>query len=372
MLRLQHGSGEYHELTAQLEELSSLVTPLESALVNARHRIEHDEPRLKEIENEVSAREAIIRQFSDKTSAVREAITALDSEIVNDTLRETELAEEVQANYRQLARGHLQLAQLDRELLATRERYNAAILERQGHLDSMQESTISFDRLTGELDMLRRSSDELQSRTRERFQDLNRYENEQSAFDGQLSLLWQQRDRLAHQQKELTASLDAWRREEFRLIEQDISIRNQLGIFLNQSSAMGSSHRDCLARRTVLQEKIATERQERIAFESRIDVLDQLRRRHEGLDAGVRKVLAERAEGDPVWSLILGVLAEQIEVEADLADIVELALGPRAQSLVVHSLADLTDELLDRARKLPGRVHFLAIEDPYGDRHDRQ
>ena len=368
LLRLQHGIAEFHGLTTELDQLSAVATPLELALTEARRRIELDEPRLTELEDAVADREAVIRQFTDRIATVREAISALESELANDTVRDAELAEEVEGSYRLLARGHQQLAQLDRELLATRERYAAAVADRQSHLDSMEESKASFERLSGELDMLRRSSDELQARARERFQDLSRYENEQSAFDGQLSLLWQQRDRLAQQQTELTASLDSLRREEFRLIEQDISVRSQLGIFIHQSSAMESTHRESLARRTAIQERIATERQEKIAAESRIDVLDQLRRRHEGLDAGVRKVLAERAEGDLVWNLVLGVLAEQIEVEADLADIVELALGPRAQSLVVHSLADLTDELLDRARKLPGRVHFLAIEDPYGDR----
>lgn len=368
LLRLQHGSEEYRQLTGQLDELAKIISPLETSLARARHMIEQDEPRQKELEIQVAEHESIIRQFSDKIASVRESISALESEIANDAVRDAELTEEVQGSYRQLARGRQNLVLLERDLASTRERYQSAVAERQSHLDSMEESKLAFERLSGELDMLRRTSDDLQARARERFQDLTRYENEQSAFDGQLSFLWQQRDRLANQQSELTATLDALRREEFRLIEQEIAIRTQMGNFISQSSAMESIHRECLERRTALQEKIATERQEKIAAESRIDVLDQLRRRHEGLDAGVRKVLAERTEGDTLWSVVLGVLAEQIEVEADLADIIELALGPRAQSLVVQSLADLTDELLNRARSLPGRVHFLAIEDPFSDR----
>ncbi len=368
LLRLQQGADDYARLAEEVRKIDAHSGPLEGRVQSLRIQIEHDEARLAEVERQAGEVESIVAEVTARLSTIRGQMATLESEIAADHVRDTELADEATTVRRQLAAGQQRQRLLEKSLDDARLRHESALSEKHSHIERGRQSQLRFEELSLKVQELQRTIDTQRSQRDACLSQLSRLENEQAALDGQSSFHWQQRDRLVELIRVANESLKGLRVQESSLFEQDHSIKSQLRFFLDQSDSIESTHRTELENRRQLQDELAAARQEKIAVDSRRDVLEQLLARHEGLDAGVRTILAERSDGAPHWQPVLGVLAEQIQVAPDLADIVELALGLRAQSLVVSSLEELDAQLLDRARQLPGRVHFLAIEDPQSER----
>jgi chromosome segregation protein len=368
LLRLQQGADDYARLAEEVRKIDAHSGPLEGRVQSLRIQIEHDEARLAEVERQAGEVESIVAEVTARLSTIRGQMATLESEIAADHVRDTELADEATTVRRQLAAGQQRQRLLEKSLDDARLRHESALSEKHSHIERGRQSQLRFEELSLKVQELQRTIDTQRSQRDACLSQLSRLENEQAALDGQSSFHWQQRDRLVELIRVANESLKGLRVQESSLFEQDHSIKSQLRFFLDQSDSIESTHRTELENRRQLQDELAAARQEKIAVDSRRDVLEQLLARHEGLDAGVRTILAERSDGAPHWQPVLGVLAEQIQVAPDLADIVELALGSRAQSLVVSSLEELDAQLLDRARQLPGRVHFLAIEDPQSER----
>ena len=94
-------------------------------------------------------------------------------------------------------------------------------------------------------------------------------------------------------------------------------------------------------------------------------VLEELERRLDGLSAGVKEVLRqvnEQPEGP--FRGVLGVVADLLHVDIDTAPLVEIALGERANHLVVQQTTPLLEQLLSNPTQLPGRAGFLRLDLP--------
>ena len=98
------------------------------------------------------------------------------------------------------------------------------------------------------------------------------------------------------------------------------------------------------------QSELSELRQRRSGAAERAAVLEELVRRHEGLGAGVKEVLARAANpADPVFRSVRGLVADLFHVSVEAAPLVEIALGQAAQ----HVVATPSTELLDFCRPNP-------------------
>jgi chromosome segregation protein len=97
----------------------------------------------------------------------------------------------------------------------------------------------------------------------------------------------------------------------------------------------------------------------------RIDVLSELEQRLEGLDNGVRQLLRMAQEGsDAAVRGLCGVVADVFHVDVDSAPLIEVALGERAQFLVVESGGPLFERLANEPLGVADRVGFLRLDTP--------
>lgn len=94
----------------------------------------------------------------------------------------------------------------------------------------------------------------------------------------------------------------------------------------------------------------------------RLEILQQLQQHLEGVDAGARHVLEMRdASPDPAYQSVTGLVAELLEVDVNLAPLIDTALGTSANALVV------TDgQLFQLARTgeldVPGRLSLIRLD----------
>jgi chromosome segregation protein len=110
------------------------------------------------------------------------------------------------------------------------------------------------------------------------------------------------------------------------------------------------------------QQRLSECREQRGAIQARRGLLEEFERRQEGLGVGVKEILAlaKEAEGPP-WNQVRGHVVELLEVDLENAALLEVALGARAQLIVLEEGTPLVDYLLGGKCRLSGRVGFLAL-----------
>jgi len=109
------------------------------------------------------------------------------------------------------------------------------------------------------------------------------------------------------------------------------------------------------------QNDLADKRETRSAWQARKSLLEDLELRQEGVGIGVKDIL-ERARtlSSPPWNCIHGTVAELLDVDLERAALLEVALGDRAQLIVLDDFGALIDYLDGGTRQISGRVGFIA------------
>jgi chromosome segregation protein len=108
--------------------------------------------------------------------------------------------------------------------------------------------------------------------------------------------------------------------------------------------------------------QVAEMQQTFVRIDSRRATLQEMQDTHAGLGESVRFVLDKRAKGQG-FAQVRGVLSDLIRARREHAAVVEAALGPALQALVVGTLLDVPTG--DDLASLPGRVAFVPA-DPMG------
>ena len=118
-------------------------------------------------------------------------------------------------------------------------------------------------------------------------------------------------------------------------------------------------------------------KQELTSKGSRLEFLEDLKRRHEGFSSGVKAILDYLSvintgigKGEIELHGICGVLADFLEVEAGYEIPVEVALGDDVQSFIVESISDARAAIEYLNRENRGRAKFFPLEMLNGDRRD--
>jgi len=158
------------------------------------------------------------------------------------------------------------------------------------------------------------------------------------------------------------------------LAEQELERERRLHrvdeAMLNQAAAQ-QSLRDAQSRRLSLlgeqeetKQRLADQRERRSASLARKSLLEDLELRQEGLGIGVKDILSRaRSSPYPPWNTIVGSVADLLDVDLEHAALLEVALGSRAQLIVLREYQALLDYLNQGTVLLTNRVGFVAIPD---------
>lgn len=94
----------------------------------------------------------------------------------------------------------------------------------------------------------------------------------------------------------------------------------------------------------------------------RLHILEQLEQHLEGVDAGARYMLSlARQSSDPALRSVRGLVAELLEVDVDLAPLVDTALGHKANALVLDD-GQLIQQVRNRQLDIPGRLTLMRLD----------
>lgn len=366
--RLTLGLADFYDANQQLKTLDERVVTNQATVQKAELQLQAQEQQYQAIDETLSAQEESVRQVVSALSEIRQQISAAEAQVAVERRRDEELsaeAEQERARFQAVRqRVHSLSAQLRQTQSRLAEDQQAQQTLRKRHAQQERE----LQSVTGELESLRETLAAEQQLAKGRFQELAKLEHEQAGLESQLQFHWQQHERLSEREKELTHLINSLWLEYNRLSQQEQACVTQARRFHSHASALHHRHEELLKQHRELTSKLAATRDKRTGIASRIDILDNLRQRHEGLAGGVRAALDRHAAGEEVWKPVMGVLAELLQTSAEYADLVELALGPLSEALVVPNQEALTNELLEAARTLPGRVQFVVLAEKDPDR----
>ncbi len=111
-----------------------------------------------------------------------------------------------------------------------------------------------------------------------------------------------------------------------------------------------------------IQSEISESENRRAATSSKIELLEDVIKKHEGFYQGVKSLLVKMDEKDSSFAGILGVVADMIKVEKGYEEAVNSFLGDGAQALVTQKDSDVTSAIEYLKTNSLGRASFVSLE----------
>jgi len=108
--------------------------------------------------------------------------------------------------------------------------------------------------------------------------------------------------------------------------------------------------------------QLAAQRRAADRLQDQLDLLQRLKEEGEGYSGGTRSVLRGLSTAPAELTGIVGTVADQIRVPAELELAIETALGSRLQDLIVERWRDAERAIAWLKRTRGGRATFLPLD----------
>ncbi|MDO4551474.1 MAG: AAA family ATPase [Planctomycetia bacterium] len=363
-LRFQVAAVDWRALAGEIESLELQLEEIRQQRDALSANMDTVDTRLQEYEQEISLCDNQIRVCTDSIAEDQHAIGVAESAVEYQLKRSRELEQNISldrvrtASIRKKISESLQLyheAQSDLNQAKTQHMQVVTHLkEAQLHLEEMQKS---LDKIRTEKEQARQQSvtwmqelaaTENQITQLQKQEDVSSKQFQENA--ARLTSLQEELVQLQKQQEELSLQQKQASALKLRCSEDQEESRQELESYARQLSEARANLTELTRRHAVMVE--------------RISVLEELQERHEGLSPGVRYLLTEsRRQPEGPFRDVRGLVADLIQVNVDAAPLIEVALGEKAQYIVVAEHSKLLDELKQNPQGFPGRVGFVWMDD---------
>lgn len=376
-LRTQVGLVEWRRLSDRLRAEQESLATIEEASVQESALLSRLETEAEEIEASLVRSQDALRACEGQYAAQREQIATLEAAVAHQRTRLREREEEALRLRRQLAALHLkaeggeqQLQQLAQQL-AEAEAIHTQLSQ---ELHQAAEQLARFDHLAAQ-----QRAEEQAARQRyvECLRLIAALDHEASTCEAQRDAATAAAERLDAKKLDLDNDLAAIAVE---LEAAQRELQEAEAETARLAAAWTAAQKELELCRTQVQaasQQLNQLRSRSAALEERARVLTELESQYAGLSSGVRQVLA--ALSDPTADSqtrvpgMLGLVADLLPAPIEHAQAIELALGERAQYIVVEPDTDPT-RLAALGKTLEGRVTFVPLsqETPLEEPNTRQ
>ncbi len=362
-LRTEVGLVDWQALTKQISARDEKLVELRHRQLDLTAALERSESIAMELESALEASTQRQRDIEATAFGTREQIAARQATVDNQRSRRADLEHELTRIRNQLAIMNTRsdgVAEQSRDvvtqLLAAETRLTSALTE------SREQSQIA-EITRQEIEAARAKVEYARAQHSHATRSVTQLQDQISSHEGQLASAQISREKLQEQ----LACCDKKR----EILLTKIADLSPLQLELAAQVASCQSTLNSAEQRLthVRRELTRTDKQHRqvegrlARTHERIAVLTELEQRLEGLDSGVQEVLRlAREVPDGPFGEVLGVVADLFHVDVDSAPLVEVALGERAQFVVLGGGDQLLEWLQRGALGVAGRVGFLRLD----------
>ncbi len=369
-LRFQAAAMDYTNFQTKLQNAEKRIGELINEQTEAQKKLDETDALIKNFEQSNSEVDALIETLSDRIASNRHSIGVSESVVAFQTKRMDELESEINSAQLRITEMRRRMRLLRDSRKNRQEELDQAQTQFTEVTENLQKAKNDLDKAIGELDELRSQKEKLSVQSFEILRNISTMENVISSLTLQNGTTLQQLEQ---------------NNSHLHSIQQDVALLK------NRQEESKRQQTELEARRKRFSEDLEEARREQEMSErlwndakqhlmelhrrhsamlGRISTLEELQERHEGLSPGVRYLLTEaRRCADGPFRDISGLVADLIQVEVDAAALIEIALGERAQYLVVEPNSKLLDALRRNSRGFPGRVGFIWMEDFLSPEH---
>jgi len=354
---------DYRLLTGQIESREGDIAEQKARLDDVEHQRSALEKTLEAIDHDMAEVDERIRTQDRNLGSLRETMASHLTTIRLQTKRH----EEQHAEFLRLKRQRFRMQDRVHEGEQEVRHLNALLGECETGCRELTEELQSEESRLQRLQKVR--EDHLQQ-AEERTQTIETHNERKNALQQDIAELQNRhaqtesaREFAAERSRDLKHQRDECRRQWETSRKQLDDSERELTV-LEESVAEAAQRRQTLLDElSSRQSSLAELREQRSACEARITVLDDLERRQEGLGIGVKEIL-RRAETSPYppWTHIAGTVADLLDVDLQHAALLEAALGPRAQLIVIEQIEPLQEYLKLHSAEISGRVGFLTYQ----------
>jgi len=363
-LRFQAAAMDYSSSRTKLQAADGKIATLSQEQTELQARLDATDASLQQFEQSNSHFDKQIQVLAEKIATNRHSIGASESVVTFQTRRMTELDGEINSGRTRIAEMRRRLRSLQ---ITLQSREDELAQAKNQHAEVANNLLLA----KSHLDEIVRKLDELRSRKetfRELVFDLMRQISATENAIGSLSL---QEETARLQFEQNSAHISAIQEDVKKARDRQIELERQQ----SELEAMKARCEEDLAEarsEEEVAERLWNEAKNHLmelhrrhsAMLGRISTLEELQERHEGLSPGVRYLLTEaRRHADGPFRDISGLVADLIQVDVDAASLIEVALGEKAQYLVVEPNSTLFDALRQNSQGFPGRVGFIWLDD---------
>ena len=357
---------DYRVQGREVDQLAAAEAEHQQQLEHLASEIATIESEKADLDAQLGSLDEEIRGEERQVAAVREQLAARESTIRHQSSREGELSTEIA----RLRADRLVLAAeataVACDLDETRQRleqfeervsgHRSALVDRETTCTSLQEELSEHEAWT---EQRQRDRDDLRQQLADTERSSLRLTSQIESLDTTITELAEKLEQLVDQSRAADEQLQL-RRDEAHAVEE----RHRTA--LDALAAAREQMQSLVDEQTGLDQSLSSKRERRGAAVARIHVLEDLEQRQEGVSIGVRDIL-RRAHDSPhsPWNEILGSVSDLLQVALEHAPLIEIALGPRSQLVVVTRRGPIVDYLNRQATPISGRVGFLELS-----RHD--
>ncbi|MDA1213691.1 MAG: chromosome segregation protein SMC [Planctomycetota bacterium] len=322
-------------LDQQISELDDRLLAIERGHSQTGQAITREQSTIQHLQTRSQELDADITRLRTQRSRLHHRTREIDILAATTSSALAESQQSITTRKAEVERYELQVAEHNSLIESTRQHCDTL---KEQHTAAVQEQHERQHRVTGlnaQIVALRES--ELRAATElERCND--ELERARAAFDLQIEIVEERQKQSEAVEAELTTV-----RQQHRQLSQDYELSQK------RSSEL---------------------REERSALQARKVILEDWERRQEGRGLGVKEILSRsKTAAAPPWNQLLGSIADLLVVDLDHAALLEVALGDRAQLLVMHEFSSLIDYLNHNVATINGRVGFVSLADLSDDKN---
>ncbi len=326
--RIDAGEAESLRLTTEDDRLSTALTEIEANYAQVRSQITAHQERIEAASQRAVEEDHHLIQATERLNTQRSRADELSGELSSLL----EQSEQIEADIQRQNQEIDTLLESDRGLAA----------------DLTHAQALLADEKAGLIELVRRGAE---------------LGNEITKLETHCDSLVGQKGRLSERDAQINAELRSLLERKDALEERRSEIERLIEAEMQKLEEKRAEAARVHNVQADLAQEITRARELRSGLASRQQLLEDLENKMEGVGAGVRQVLAAKAEmpDDPALSTVTGMVAELFEADLVHALVVEAAVGQQDQFLVVDdSEAFLSDAA--RLKNLSGRLTAICLD----------
>jgi chromosome segregation protein len=364
-LRLQVGWSDWRQFTTKLEAIEAETTAIRTESATVAAEAESIEARGLLLETDMAETDHLVQTLESRRAENRASLAAIESTIEHQRGLVRELEGQAARHRRQMTSLSLRASDVEGQTDATRQAAEAAEARHQQLVDSLAENQRSLAELSAQLDRLKSDSEQRRTKLSTETRAATALAGEITALRLQVTHARQAREQCGQLASQLDAARAALAAEIAELDGQHQQSAEQLADRVATLADAQNRLAELRRRQTGAQKDLARGQERHTATAERARLLAELERRLEGVSSGVKEVLARaKAEPNGPFGAVRGMLADLLQVDLQTATFIEVALGDRAQHLVLGSDQNASQLLAQGSHPFTGRVGFLNVTKP--------